>query len=1632
MCKPNTFKTCIVALGLVMMHHGVQAQTFVPVQLTPASFTQEIVVPYDWTYKLNAQSVTVTIDKGPALQTDNVTGYPPYYSLESGDTFFEIGLDRGSATTLTEGLPAGGSLLTSVTLSSHVYQLPYWTNYSSNCVYLGPYTTSGTYNSLPLTDGPYIGQNYNANVNLALNGGSTNYTALSFLCSGGGPYVNSVMISYADGTTQGPVSFGVPNWFVNANTTTTVTPTAGFAFTAAARMNPAENQNAFANTGVTSGSRLWSVDIALSDSTSPPTNLSFSTSAAGSSVIFAVSGGTNTSDNQTIPNTGLLTGPFSPIAVSGYNAGCVVANSPQTLAGLAPLTATMDHGTNVGSGGNTWFEIGWDQAAPTNGFPLHGTILTSGVNTNRTYQMPASYHQPMCVLVDTNHQLANITLVNTNISYTAFSLLTAGASINSGNKMTNFIILQHSDGVNESNLFIGYDWFETSVPWAYSANERVNIGSTSSTTGREVQNLDAVSPKLFESEFQMQDGSPVTNLQVGFLQSPSANSTTYILAVSATTNFIPVQVGTYTAAQNVYAGQNAVFYAVAAFGTLPTYQWQYTDGLTFTNNLVNGPTGTGSTNSGVTTPTLTVANVSSLDAGYYTCLIANNNPSSAGSPLAPLTLLTSTQTNIVQPGDPITDFGETIATPAGLGVANAIDGTIAAYLNYGSSGSTAGPFQGPVGIVVTPNAGSAIVTALRFYTAVNAPICDPADFMLEGSNDGGNTWTTVVADTALSLPNSRNLATALPIDVTNQVLQEVDFANTTSYSTYRLTVNNVKSDSTANSMQIAEIQFLGVLGNLPPGILTQPSPPVQNLQVGGSITWSIVANGPPPITYQWYQVVNNVTNAVTGATNASFGLQNATTNSTGSYFVTASNNYGSTNSTSVTVNVLPPSSAYVSTVIADGPIAFLRLDEGPDNGNGDNGTIAYDSVGGHNGTYTNVILQVPGYSVYDTNDDYATGFGFVQNLTGLYQDNFVNGISGINFATPTNTATNFSVEAWVNLNANSVSGAAIAAQGWGGGEQWALDTGGTSEAFRFYFRTAGANSITVSSNTAPALHTWYHVVGVLDETNNTESIYINGQLGATTVSTPAAPQGLLATNTPIVIGSRRSSSATNYNLQLTGSIDNVAIYPYALSSNQIMNHYLASGILPTLVVVPTNATFLQGQTAPAIFYSSAIGTPQLTYQWQLNGANLTDGPLPSPSTATVSGSSTPTLMISGATSADNGDSFSVTVTNVYGSSGPSGVATLTIAAGPPVVQTDVQPIYTVFGGLPVSISATITGTAPLQYQWTYDGTPLQNGPGIIGANSNILTISPTTFAESGTYQLLVTNAVGNTESSQAVLNVLPVLTFNGLGVGWSLIGNAEGGFTSANTLELTDGQGSEARASFFSNAVYVGGFQAKFTYTDVNGVGAEADGACFVVQNDPRGPAALGGGGGDLGYTGIMPSVALEFNIYAGNTVGGVGVGLGENGTVATVANTSPVAIDLGDPINVTVTYLGGEVSLFLQDAIHTNETFSTSAAINVAAVVGTNVAYVGFVGGDGGTVSTQTISNFQFTSLVNLAAQTSGANIILSWPAATSSYQVESSPSLSAPDWVVVTNAITLTNNQYQITLPHSSTTGFYRLQLQ
>jgi hypothetical protein len=200
------------------------------------------------------------------------------------------------------------------------------------------------------------------------------------------------------------------------------------------------------------------------------------------------------------------------------------------------------------------------------------------------------------------------------------------------------------------------------------------------------------------------------------------------------------------------------------------------------------------------------------------------------------------------------------------------------------------------------------------------------------------------------------------------------------------------------------------------------------------------------------------------------------------------------------------------------------------------------------------------------------------------------------------------------------------------------------------------------------------------------------------------------------------------------------------------------------------------------------------------------------------------------------------------------------------------------------------------------------------------------------------------------------------GVGWTSNSNGTGGPTfTSNILTLTDGGLSEARSAFYNTAEQIGNFSAQFTYQSSRPGGEGlADGVTFTLQT--QGLTALGSEGSALGVGGsvtpITPSAEFELNIFSGHTIG---TNFETNGVTSTYNSTGAVNVASGDTIQVLLRYNGSVLSEKLTD-LSTSATFSASYATDIAGVLGSGTAFVGFTGGTGAGTSTQVIGDFSFT----------------------------------------------------------------------
>jgi len=116
-------------------------------------------------------------------------------------------------------------------------------------------------------------------------------------------------------------------------------------------------------------------------------------------------------------------------------------------------------------------------------------------------------------------------------------------------------------------------------------------------------------------------------------------------------------------------------------------------------------------------------------------------------------------------------------------------------------------------------------------------------------------------------------------------------ASQNSVGTYYVVITN-RSGSV--SSRVVSLTLL-----YPPGIVQNPMDFTGGID--SSNTLSVVASGTPPLFYQW---MLNGTN-IAGATSSNFAITDLTLGTAGSYSVEVTNAYGSTNSSSATVALLP-------------------------------------------------------------------------------------------------------------------------------------------------------------------------------------------------------------------------------------------------------------------------------------------------------------------------------------------------------------------------------------------------------------------------------------------------------------------------------------------------------------------------------------------------------------------------------------------------------------------------------------------------------------------------------------------------------------------------------------------------------
>lgn len=170
------------------------------------------------------------------------------------------------------------------------------------------------------------------------------------------------------------------------------------------------------------------------------------------------------------------------------------------------------------------------------------------------------------------------------------------------------------------------------------------------------------------------------------------------------------------------------------------------------------------------------------------------------------------------------------------------------------------------------------------------------------------------------------------------------------------------------------------------------------------------------------------------------------------------------------------------------------------------------------------------------------------------------------------------------------------------------------------------------------------------------------------------------------------------------------------------------GSAPSFTTQPVSQTVILGDSVT--FSVTVSGALPLNYQWKLNGR-------------TIRNATAATYAIPVTQSSDAG-AYSVTVTNAFGSA-TSAAATLTVNV-PPTIKS--QPASkSVRLGSSVTFKVSVNGTSPLNYQWAFNGSPIN------GATAASYSIGSVQASDAGNYTVAVINVAGSAISNAATLMV---------------------------------------------------------------------------------------------------------------------------------------------------------------------------------------------------------------------------------------------------------------------------------------
>ncbi|MFC1584982.1 immunoglobulin domain-containing protein [Fibrobacterota bacterium] len=789
-------------------------------------------------------------------------------------------------------------------------------------------------------------------------------------------------------------------------------------------------------------------------------------------------------------------------------------------------------------------------------------------------------------------------------------------------------------------------------------------------------------------------------------------------AAVLTVNALPPVITIQPASQTVSEGQTASFSVAATSSSSMTYQWRK-----------NGTPLSGATSAGYTTPATTLS-----DNGAQYDVIVTNSAGSTTSSAAVLTVNPLPPVISAHPSSQTVNEGQTASfsvTASGSGTLTyqwRKDGTpISGATSAGyTTPATSIADNGAQYEVIVSNAGGSVTSNAATLTVSPLPPVITSHPSSQSVNEGQTATFNVTATSSISMTyqwrkNGSNITGATSASYTTP-------ANTLSDNgaQYDVVVTNSAGPVTSNTATLT-------VNALPPVITAHPVS--QTVIEGQTATFNVTATSSTSMTYQWRKNGSNIA----GATSAGYTTPATTLSDNGAQFdVIVTNSAGpvTSNPAILTVNPLPP-------VISVHP-SSKSVNEGQ--------TVTFNVTASGSGTLTyqwrkdgtpisgatSAGYTTPAVSMSDNGDQYDV---IVSNAGGSVTSDAA--VLTVNPLPPVVTSHPVSQTVPEGQTASfSVTATSSVPMTYQWRKNGSAITGATSASYTtpaVSLSDNGAQYDVVVSNSAgpvtsnPAILTVNALPPVIT-THPVSQTIIEGQ---TVTFSVIASSGEPVTYQWRKDGGNISGAASaSYTIPPAAFGDNGARFDVVVSNsggNTISDPaFLTVSPLPPMITShPAGQIVNDGQTAS--FSVTAASSAPMTYQWRRDGGNI--------SGATSSSYLTPPLSL-----ADNGAQFDVIVANSGGST-TSNPAAVTVNAIPPVITS--QPInQTVLEGSAATFSVAASGSQPLYYQWSKNGTEIP------GAQSESYTTPAVFMADNGAqFTVTVSNAADNVTSNPAILTV---------------------------------------------------------------------------------------------------------------------------------------------------------------------------------------------------------------------------------------------------------------------------------------